>query len=158
VIYLGEFNVELIEDVKWNEGVFDNLVLPSEKKNLLLSLVEAHNNEVGFDDFITGKGQGLVINFSGPAGVGKTFCAEAMSEHLRRPLYVIGRNNLGPTADSVYQAIRCAFDLAAAWKAIILIDEADLFPKQSSKHDSEQNTQVAVLYVLFFLVAMEAHI
>ena len=33
-----------------------------------------------FDDFIRGKGQGLVINLFGPPGVGKTLSAEATSE------------------------------------------------------------------------------
>lgn len=65
-----EFNVEKIQDVDWNVDAFANLVLPTDRKNLLQSLVEAHHQEVGFDDFIKGKGHGLVINLFGPPGVG----------------------------------------------------------------------------------------
>jgi hypothetical protein len=66
-----EFGVHKIQDVDWNDDAFANLVIPSGRKALLQSLVEAHHNELGFDDFIKGKGQGLVINLFGPPGVGK---------------------------------------------------------------------------------------
>jgi hypothetical protein len=67
---LVEFNVEKIQDVDWNVDAFANLVLPTDRKDLLQSLVEAHHQEIGFDDFIKGKGHGLVINLFGPPGVG----------------------------------------------------------------------------------------
>ena len=65
-----EFSVEKVEEVEWNEDAFANLVLPSDRKHLLQSLVEAHHKGLGFDDFIKGKGHGLVINLFGPPGVG----------------------------------------------------------------------------------------
>ena len=55
-------------------------MLPSDRKTLLQSLVEAHNEEMVFDDFVKGKGRGLVVNLFGPPGVGKTLSAEATSE------------------------------------------------------------------------------
>src|SRR5882757_9762250 len=71
-IYLSsvEFNVEKIRDIEWNEDAFNNLVLPHDHKYLLQSLVEAHHKEIDFDDFIKGKGHGLVVNLFGPPGVG----------------------------------------------------------------------------------------
>ena len=68
-----EFSVEKIQDIDWNEDAFNNLVLPHDHKYLLQSLVQAHNNEIGFDDFIKGKGHGLVVNLFGPPGVGEFF-------------------------------------------------------------------------------------
>lgn len=58
-----EFNIDHVHDIVWNDAAFANLVLPPEKKSLIQALVEAHNQKgrVGFDDFIIGKGQGLVI-------------------------------------------------------------------------------------------------
>ena len=58
-----EFNIDLVEPIVWNDAAFANLVLPAEKKALIQALVEAHNTKdrLGFDDFIIGKGQGLVI-------------------------------------------------------------------------------------------------
>ncbi|KDR69962.1 hypothetical protein GALMADRAFT_255287 [Galerina marginata CBS 339.88] len=139
-----EFNIEKIEDVDWNTDAFSNLVLPGDRKNLLQSLVEAHHKEVGFDDFIKGKGHGLVVNLFGPPGVGKTFSAEATSEHVQRPLYVVGGGDLGTSAAALDAALERIFDVATAWKAIVLIDEADVFLEQRSLHDLERNAMVAV--------------
>ena len=70
ILLAVEFDVEKITEVDWNDDAFANLVLPADRKDLLQSLVEAHHRELGFDDFIKGKGQGLVINLFGPPGVG----------------------------------------------------------------------------------------
>ena len=72
-----------------------------------------------------GKGQGLVINLFGPPGVGKTLSAEATSEHLRRPLYIVGGGDIGADsgAASVDKALKEVFSIATGWKAIVLIDE-----------------------------------
>ncbi|KAH9944905.1 P-loop containing nucleoside triphosphate hydrolase protein [Amylocystis lapponica] len=139
-----EFSIEQVHPVTWNDEAFANLVLPAGRKTLLQSLVEAHNTNLGFDDFVKGKGHGLVINMFGPPGVGKTLSAEATSEHVRRPLYVVGCGDLGTTASQLDEELEKVFDLATAWKAIILIDEADVFLERRSLHDLERNAMVAV--------------
>ena len=116
--------MELVAPIDWNDEAFANLVLPPGRKTMLQSLVEAHNTtDGGFDDFVKGKGHGLVINMFGPPGVGKTLSAEATSEHVRRPLYVVGCGDLGTKASELDAELEKVFDLATAWKAIILIDE-----------------------------------
>lgn len=66
---------------EWNDEPFENLVLPRNQKSLIQSLVEAHSlDNTGFDDFVEGKGRGLVINLFGNPGVGKSLTAEATSE------------------------------------------------------------------------------
>lgn len=78
------FAVDRISEIKWQTDAFDNLVLPSEQKELIKALVETHEgsnrSNDKFDDFIIGKGRGLIINLFGPPGVGKTLSAEATSE------------------------------------------------------------------------------
>jgi len=139
-----EFSVSLIKPVEWNASAFPNLVLPPGRKDLLKSLVETHHKQLNFDDFIKGKGHGLVINLFGPPGVGKTFSAEATSEHVERPLYVVGAGDLGTDAAKLDAALSKVFELATAWKAIVLIDEADVFLEQRSLHDLQRNAMVAV--------------
>ncbi|KAJ7766171.1 hypothetical protein B0H16DRAFT_1523250 [Mycena metata] len=139
-----EFDVTKVAPVQWNADAFANLVLPADRKTLLRSLVEAHHEEAGFDDFVKGKGAGLVVNLFGPPGVGKTFSAEATSEHVQRPLYVIGGGDLGTRATELDAALERVFDVATAWKAIVLIDEADVFLERRSLHDLERNAMVAV--------------
>lgn len=94
--------------------------------------------------------------------LGKTFSAEATSEHVKRPLYVIGGGDLGTNAADLDATLEKVFDIATAWKAIVLIDEvcpfplpkkitpnpflpqADVFLEQRSLHDLERNAMVAV--------------
>lgn len=64
------------------------LVLPPAQKTLAKSLVEIHSKDsTGFDDFVKGKGRGLIINLFGNPGVGKSLTAEATSE--RESLYLL---------------------------------------------------------------------
>ena len=88
--------------------------------------MDAHNKDVGFDDFVQGKGQGLIINLFGPPGVGKTLSAEATSERVHRPLYVVGGGDLGTKAAELDESLERVFDIATSWKAIVLIDEVRL--------------------------------
>ena len=86
-----------------------------------------------------GKGHGLVINLFGPPGVGKTLSAEATSEHLRRPLYIVGGGDIGAEsgAASVDKALKGVFSIATGWKAIVLIDEVSpLMPSRSFRPDA----------------------
>ncbi|KIJ54631.1 hypothetical protein M422DRAFT_41879 [Sphaerobolus stellatus SS14] len=139
-----KFDIDKISDIVWDEDAFVNLVIPQGRKVLLQSLVEANNTGTVFDDFIKGKGQGLVINLFGPPGVGKTFTAEATSEHVKKPLYIVGSSDLGTTADDLDYNLQQVFELAAAWKAIVLIDEADVFLGERNMQDLERNAMVAV--------------
>ena len=76
---------------------------------------------------------------------GKTFSAEATSEHVKRPLYVVGAGELGITAAKLDEALTQVFEIAAGWNAIVLIDEADVFLEQRSLHELDRNAMVAVL-------------
>ncbi|EJF58309.1 P-loop containing nucleoside triphosphate hydrolase protein [Dichomitus squalens LYAD-421 SS1] len=139
-----EFNVQLVTPITWNPETFEALVLPSDRKTLLRSLIESHDSDSNFDDFVRGKGQGLVINLFGPPGVGKTLSAEATSEHIRRPLYVVGSGDLGISPSDLDNTLERIFDVATCWNAIVLIDEADVFLEQRSLHDMQRNAMVAV--------------
>ena len=136
--------MQLVAPITWNPETFEGLVLQSDRKTLLRSLIEAHDSDNNFDDFVRGKGQGLVINLFGPPGVGKTLSAEATSEHIRRPLYVVGSGDLGVNPSNLDSTLERIFDVATCWNAIVLIDEADVFLEQRSLHDMERNAMVAV--------------
>lgn len=79
------------------------------------------------------------------SNAGKTFSAEATSEHVKQPLYLIGAGDLGTTAADLDRELEKVFEVATAWKAIVLVDEADVFLEQRSLHDLERNAMVAVL-------------
>ena len=78
---LVEFDVDNVTRFEWDDEPFENLVLAKDQKELVQSLVEAHTlDKSGFDDFVKGKGKGLVMNLFGNPGVGKSLTAEATSE------------------------------------------------------------------------------
>ena len=102
----AEFSVAGIKEIEWSPLPFDCLSIPEEQRDVIMALVEARlDPSVEFDDCIVGKGKGInmllqygptlliYINLltwkSGPPGVGKTLTAEAVSEHLKRPLYSV---------------------------------------------------------------------
>lgn len=63
---------------------------------------------------------------------------------MKRPLYVVGAGDLGTNATTLDTSLQRVFDLATSWKAIVLIDEADVFLEERSLHDLERNAMVAV--------------
>ncbi len=53
-----------ISSIIWNPSSFANLAIPSQKKQLVLALAKAHLGETSdhtFDDFVVGKGRGLIM-------------------------------------------------------------------------------------------------
>ena len=89
------FYVDDIKPITWNDEAYEHLVYPEEQKDLLLSFVQNHQNaNVGMDDVILGKGQGLITLLSGPPGTGKTLTAEAIADKTRRPLLYLQAEDL----------------------------------------------------------------
>lgn len=160
-----EFNIENVSTFEWSSEPFENLVLPPAQKKLIRSLVETHNKDsTGFDDFVKGKGRGLIINLFGNPGVGKSLTAEATSERqsssfcfclwlkhsdflavdVKKPLYIVGAGDLGITATELDNNLTQIFSVSSSWGAVVLIDEADVFLEERSVHDLQRNAVVAV--------------
>ena len=60
-------------------------------------------------------------------------------------MYLVGAGDLGTDANSLDMALERVFEVATTWKAIVLIDEADVYLEQRSLHDLIRNAMVAVL-------------
>lgn len=97
-----------------------------ESKNRLLGTSNSDRSTV-FDDFVMDKGKGLVMLLCGSPGVGKTYTAEAIAEMAKVPLYMISAGELGSVSGQVEKALDRALDLCRRWKAMLLLDEADVF-------------------------------
>ncbi|CAI6336148.1 unnamed protein product [Periconia digitata] len=150
----GLFEVDNIRPVSWSASAFDNLVLDAEEKELLLALIDVKEDSdttsdiVQFDDFIDGKGQGIILLLSGPPGVGKTLTAESISEHIKLPLYRMGAGEIGQVASVVSNTLQTVLDLCARWNAVLLLDEADVFLEQRSNDQLQRNELVSVFLTL----------
>lgn len=98
----GEFSVDGMRPVEWDDEAFESLVLPKTQKTIIRALVQSHTSmreemesaRNSFDDIIKGKGKGLVAVLHGKPGLGKTLTAESISESLKRPLYALSTGEL----------------------------------------------------------------
>ncbi|KAF9872533.1 AAA family ATPase [Colletotrichum karsti] len=138
-----DFFVDKISDIEWNTRCFEQLVLPESQKELVQALVAEHTAST-FDDIVQGKGKGLILVLHGPPGVGKTLTAECVAEFSRRPLYIVSSGDLGTAAETLDERLSKTLDLASTWKAVLLIDEADVFLERRSLHDLERNSLVSI--------------
>ncbi|KAH0017120.1 P-loop containing nucleoside triphosphate hydrolase protein, partial [Aureobasidium melanogenum] len=137
--------IDELSPVEWNEQCFDQLVLAPRQKKLVQALVTEHiSNKSDFDDIIKGKGKGLVLVLHGPPGVGKTLTAECVAERCKRPLYVVSSGDLGTDSFTLDQRLTQILDMASTWRAVLLIDEADVFLERRSLHDMERNALVSI--------------
>ncbi|KAJ7340612.1 P-loop containing nucleoside triphosphate hydrolase protein [Mycena albidolilacea] len=147
------FPVLEIGPVVFDENAWDHLVLDPETKDLIKSLVQVtRNSNISsniISDVITGKGGGLIAVLHGPTGTGKTLTAEAVADHLKRPLYIVGAAELSTTASALEERLKSILSLATAWDAVLLIDEADVFLEQRSLHEIERNSLVSVALRIF---------
>ncbi|KAG8762421.1 hypothetical protein FRC11_009503 [Ceratobasidium sp. 423] len=171
----GEILVEHLSPVPFQPHIFNHLVLRNDYKSMIRSLVDAHagkGESALLTDVVTGKGGGLIIVLHGKPGIGKTLTAEAISEHLERPLYVVSSGELGVDASYLERNLKDTLEVATIWKAVTLIDEvnfkriyptdladdwngdtqADVFLEARSSHELQRNALVSV-----FLRVLEYH-
>ncbi|KAH7128218.1 ATPase [Dendryphion nanum] len=139
------FYINNVKPIQWNTQAFNSLVLPERQKKMVLALskTQAASSNT-FDDIISGKGKGMILLLSGPPGVGKTLTAEAVSENLQVPLYMMSAGDLGVRPDEVEFNLEGTLKMVAKWRAILLIDECDVFLEARSAHDMERNKLVSI--------------
>ncbi|KAG1880221.1 hypothetical protein C8R48DRAFT_588372, partial [Suillus tomentosus] len=82
----------------------------------------------------------------GPPGIGKTLTAQAVAEHLKRPLYVLSSLELSTIPAELETKLGDVLKLATTWDAVLLIDEADVFLEQRSLHELERNVSFLLLF------------
>ena len=148
-----ELKVDGLSAVKFDDDAYDRLVLSSERKELVRALVTQQGPKGRqFADVIAGKGGGCIFLLHGSPGTGKTLTAEAIAELLHRPLYSVGVGELGTSCTELEERLREILEVASAWNAVVLIDEADIFLERRSENDIARNAMVGV-----FLRLLEYH-
>ena len=134
--------------IDFNTDAFDSLVLPREQeglKDLLLAIAKAQSKQLDtFDDVVRGKGRGIVLQLSGPPGVGKTLTAESVAEAMQVPLYAMSAGDLGSHAEDVESHLKDILRMVPKWGAVLLLDEADVFMETRSSTDLERNELVSI--------------
>ncbi|KAJ5272266.1 hypothetical protein N7524_005535 [Penicillium chrysogenum] len=144
----GTFHVDHLRDIEWDDKAFESLVLPREQeglKEVILAVAKAQSKKVdAFDDVLRGKGQGFIMQLSGPPGVGKTLTAESVAEVMRVPLYVMSAGDLGVDAGEFETKLQSILQLVPKWGAVLLLDEADVFMEARDSNNLNRNELVSI--------------
>ncbi len=138
----GEIYVEHLEDNTYDDKAFDYLVLDENIKRMVKILVM--NSEGTFTDIIQKKSGGTIICLNGPPGIGKTLTCQSISELLHKPLYSISCGELGSDVVMMEKKLADLLEIAYAWNAIVLLDEADIFMEKRASNDVQRNAMVSV--------------
>ncbi|CAI6341353.1 unnamed protein product [Periconia digitata] len=138
-------------------------------KRLIYDLVQSHassahkddddeqKDKLEIDDIIPDKGKGLIILLYGPPGVGKTSTAEVVARATGKPLFSVSVADVGTQAKHVESNLSRIFTLATRWKAILLLDEADVFLETRSTGKRVQSADKNALVSVFLRVLEYYH-
>ncbi|GAB1312745.1 hypothetical protein MFIFM68171_02955 [Madurella fahalii] len=136
--------VKNLRPIRWNKKAFEQLVLDPQKKELIEAKVRIHMSSVMSTDVIEGKGNGLIILLHGGPGTGKTLTAESVAELAEKPLYRVTCGDIGTDPESVERYLESVLYVGSIWKAVVLLDESDVFLEQREKTDLQRNALVSV--------------
>lgn len=148
----GAFAINGFRDISFDSSAFQELVMEPQVKGLVHNLVSEYIStpEAGLEpvervDPISNKGAGCVFLCYGPPGTGKTLTAESIAETLNRPLWALSVSELGTTPSELEKTLFKVLDIAAAWRAVLLLDEADVYlEKRISGADLTRNAMTGV--------------
>jgi len=119
-----------VYEPRWNlENVY---ISEQSKKQIItaLTIVKHKNklfNEWGLKDTLNG-GRGIVLNFWGPPGTGKSMSAEAIAHYLNKKVYSVNYAELeSKYVGDTPKNIKKSFQRASENNAVLIFDEADSF-------------------------------
>ena len=138
----GQIFVCNISDIQFDSTAFDSLVLDESTKSMMKSLVI--NSEFSFKDIISEKSGSCIFLLHGAPGIGKTLTCESISEMLKLPLYSVTVGELGTTPKQLESQLTRILAVANMWKAVILLDEADVFMETRSTKNVNRNAMVSI--------------
>ncbi|KAL8671532.1 MAG: hypothetical protein Q9168_003977 [Polycauliona sp. 1 TL-2023] len=154
-----EFVVDDAKDIVWNQSSFDNLAIPVEKKKVITALAKAHISRASgdvIDDFVVGKGQGLITllqyeirrllpsnDYPSILRGHSTLQVTPSSVYVVVLTDQISAGELGQDPKTLEEQLTTIFRLAHHWKAILLLDEADVFI-QSRSFVNQHNALVSI--------------
>jgi len=143
------YYVTNLAPVPWKPNAFDSLILPASQLRLIRALVTSHTFPTSARDEDQQKGKGLVCLLHGPPGSGKTLTAECAAETTQKALIRASISELNKHDSPWFfeHELTRVLRLATTWKAIVLLDEADVFleARGDDAHDAaNRNALVAV--------------
>lgn len=126
---------------KYDTKMINKLVIDDVRKALVKVLI-AHRDS-GYQDILEGKGGGAIVLLHGAPGTGKTLTAEVFAESEKRALYSVQCSQLGTSPEELEKELLKVLARAERWKAVLLLDEADVYVHKRG-NDIIQNALVGV--------------
>lgn len=134
-------HISALSRYKYDKKMIKRLVIDEQRKALVKLLM--NHKASSYKDIIQAKAGGAVVLLCGPPGVGKTLTAEVFAESEKRALYSVQCSQLGVTPEELEDELLKVLSRAARWKAVLLLDEADVYIRQRGQ-DVNQNAMVGV--------------
>ncbi|MGI8842341.1 MAG: ATP-binding protein [Gemmatimonadaceae bacterium] len=155
-LFTGRFGAKrAVETITPQRTLADVILPPVTRQALDEALSQVRSHALIFRTWGLGErhstGLGLVFNFAGPPGTGKTICAEAIAHALGMQLLVVRYSELESMwAGETPKNVAGVFRLAAEQRAVLFFDEADAIAARRSvgvqqAYQREANTVVNVL-------------
>ncbi|KAK4230041.1 hypothetical protein QBC38DRAFT_507749 [Podospora fimiseda] len=146
-----QIDVAFCSEAETNTKAIENLVMSSQRKDMIKALVHKHKTGDSKDtlpkiwgaDFIQNKGEGQIFLLHGGPGVGKTY-VKCIAEYTGRPLLSLTFGDVGTNETQMEKRLLYWFALAKKWGAVMLIDEADIYLEKRSPGDILRNGLVSV--------------
>ncbi|KAF6795458.1 AAA family [Colletotrichum sojae] len=130
------------------EDVWDSLILEEKNKLVIPALITSNAYSDKPRNQSEQKGKGLVILLHGTPGSGKTLTAELAAEAKKTALIPasLGELNKENNAMTLERELQRLMQYATTWKAVLLLDEADVFLERREENPSgaDRNALVAV--------------
>jgi hypothetical protein len=70
-------------------------------------------------------------------------CPESIADHTNMPLLRMDAGSIGSSPEGVEENLASIFRIAERWKAVVLLDEADVFFEKRETLDLARNMLVA---------------
>ncbi|KAI1157869.1 hypothetical protein F5B18DRAFT_657231 [Nemania serpens] len=153
-------HVDRISTYISNKGLVRTVALDSSQINLLKAMTyDPKRNPTGTNEEdhiwspeqVDGKGTGRIVILHGVPGLGKTYTVECLAEWSGRPLLRLSCAEIGLDPVKLEPQLQSYLRRAERWRAIILMDEADVY--MSSRHSDSHSQETALVSV--FLRALE---
>jgi SpoVK/Ycf46/Vps4 family AAA+-type ATPase len=139
--------VDGITEVVWDKEAFKSLVMETDTKELIQTLVSLRL-ESQKPDLISGQSNGLAFLLHGGPGTGRITTAESIAEHAEKPLYRICWHHIGTTAEVAEIYYESVLSLGKAWGCVFLFHEADVFLEQRTPKHPARSAFTAILLKL----------
>jgi SpoVK/Ycf46/Vps4 family AAA+-type ATPase len=153
----GCFTIDGISMIQFISSAFDTLVMNEDIKNTLLTLTEHYIKQARGSqaaaltnaDPLPNKGKGCIVLLHGPPGTGKTLTVESLAEKLECPLWQLSVPTISERKEELETNLLRTFAIAASWRAILVLDEADVYlasrkysPLSSNVHGTNAMTGI----------------